>query len=95
LAQARALVAPFELLRPLPAVCRFAFGNFFDDRCSGAVVYGAEYGANLSYFAFRGSRREQRELRAAIGHLIKPYPKRPNAELRQEAKAEINHHVTA
>jgi hypothetical protein len=214
LAQARALVAPFELLRPLPAVCRFAFGIFFDDRCGGAVVYGAEYGANLDvwarygfdgkivalvrgacapwahphsasklirrsmallpgcfkvitatvdpaageigsiyqacgfdyvgtmrsggrarilingapiserqagriagtqgartlarlgfdasttprcerYFAFRGSRHEQRELRAAIGHLIKPYPKRPNAELRQEAKAEINHHVTA
>jgi hypothetical protein len=28
------------------------------------------------YFAFRGSRRERRQLRAAIAHLIKPYPKR-------------------
>jgi hypothetical protein len=28
------------------------------------------------YFAFRGSARERRELRAAIAHLIKPYPKR-------------------
>ena len=31
------------------------------------------------YFAFRGSRRERRELRAAIAHLIKPYPKRSAA----------------
>lgn len=29
------------------------------------------------YFAFRGSKKEQRELRGAIAHLIKPYPKRP------------------
>lgn len=29
------------------------------------------------YFAFRGSARERRELRDAIAHLVKPYPKRP------------------
>jgi len=28
------------------------------------------------YFAFRGSRREQRELRAAIADRIKPFPRR-------------------
>jgi hypothetical protein len=28
------------------------------------------------YFAFRGSSREQREARAAIAHLVKPYPRR-------------------
>ena len=28
------------------------------------------------YFAFRGSRVEQKQLRAAIAHLVKPYPKR-------------------
>jgi hypothetical protein len=47
LAEARAIVEPYELLRPLHAVSRFAFGFFFGDRCGGAVVYGAEYGENL------------------------------------------------
>jgi hypothetical protein len=28
------------------------------------------------YFAFRGSRKERQQLRAAIAELIKPYPKR-------------------
>lgn len=32
------------------------------------------------YFAFRGSKKEQRELRAAIAHLVKPYPKRQSQE---------------
>jgi hypothetical protein len=47
LATARALIGPFELRRPLPAVARFAFGIFFDDRLVGAVVYGPDYGENL------------------------------------------------
>jgi hypothetical protein len=34
------------------------------------------------YFAFRGLRREQRESRAAIAHLIQPYPKRPRTDSR-------------
>jgi hypothetical protein len=32
------------------------------------------------YFAFRGSRLERQRYRAAIGHLIKPYPKRNAAQ---------------
>jgi hypothetical protein len=47
LAEARALIEPFELLRPLPAVCRFAFGIFFDGQIGGAVVYGDDYAENL------------------------------------------------
>lgn len=33
------------------------------------------------YFAFRGSKKEKKELRAAIKHLIKPYPKRPQEQV--------------
>jgi hypothetical protein len=44
LAEAKARIEIFE---PMPAVSRFAFGIFFDDRCGGAVVYGDEYGENL------------------------------------------------
>jgi hypothetical protein len=36
------------------------------------------------YFAFRGGKREQQELRAAILPLIKPYPKRPAAPIREK-----------
>src|SRR5262249_51517834 len=46
-ADAKALIAPFELLRAMPAVVRYAFGIFFDGRLAGAVVYGDEAAANL------------------------------------------------
>jgi hypothetical protein len=46
-ADAKALIAPFELLRAMPAVARYAFGFFFDGRLAGAVVYGDEAAANL------------------------------------------------
>jgi hypothetical protein len=43
-ADARTIVEQYEAM---PAVSRYCFGIFFDDRCGGAVVYGDEYAENL------------------------------------------------
>jgi hypothetical protein len=42
LAQAKALIETYEWLGTMPAISRYAFGIFFGERCSGAVVYGDE-----------------------------------------------------
>jgi len=47
LAEAKALIEPYEWLGTMPAVSRFAFGIFFDGRLGGAVVYSNEYAENL------------------------------------------------
>jgi hypothetical protein len=46
LVQARAIIEKYEYLGSMPAVARYAFGLFFGDRLSGAVVYGDEYTEN-------------------------------------------------
>jgi predicted nucleic acid-binding Zn ribbon protein len=48
IAEARAIIAPFEEpLRALPAIVRHCFGIFFGGQIGGAVVYTDEASANL------------------------------------------------
>jgi len=49
-------------------------------RALAKLGFDASPGARKErYFAFRGLRTERRQLRAAIAHLIKAYPKREAA----------------
>jgi hypothetical protein len=52
LADAGVLLAPYEALRPIPAI--FAFRLFFGDRLAGAVVYGDEYAQNVGVWERHG-----------------------------------------
>jgi hypothetical protein len=47
LSEASSLILQYEWLGTMPAVSRYCFGIFFDDRLGGAVVYGDEYAENL------------------------------------------------
>jgi hypothetical protein len=70
-AEAKAIIEQYE---PMAAVCRFAFGIFFGDRCGGAVVYGDEYGENLGIwdrYGYRGSIIAL--LRGACAHWAHPH----------------------
>ena len=56
-AEAASIILPYEGLGAMPALVRHCFGIFFDDRLGGAVVYGDEYGENLSvwdHYGFSG-----------------------------------------
>lgn len=48
-------------------------------------AYKVKQNSKGRYFAFRGSKKEIRDNRAAIAHLIKPYPKRSDLSLPQTA----------